>query len=124
MQSFLDMAQDGTKLNQTAFIKPYCVYCSYLYPHGMGGYKHLGKAWCFYLYLLYHVSNNLLKLLATLITPWIKLLSGYLMYTDCSPLITDSTTSEGKISNTNFQNSKFDDPEEAAVQQNAEQEHS
>jgi hypothetical protein len=46
--------------------------------------------------------NNLLKFIASIITPWIDTISKRLRPGDCALLMTDSTTSAGWLKTTNF----------------------
>ena len=71
---------------------------------GLGGYIHEGFAWHFYLpgNLQFHASNNLLKHLAAIITPWIDIIAGRFTKGDCALSMTDSTTSEGWLRKSNF----------------------
>jgi hypothetical protein len=47
---------------------------------------------------------NLLGYLAAIITPWIDLLAGCLECGDCALSMTDSTTAEGWMRKSNFEN--------------------
>ena len=97
MLFFLKKAKDGIDLNLIAYRKPTHVYCSDSCPRGLGGYSHTGYAWRIYLppHLQFIASNNLLKHLVSIITPWIDMLAGRLGPGDCSLFMTDSSTSEG-----------------------------
>jgi hypothetical protein len=84
-------------MNLLAFRLPDCVYYSDSCPAGLGGYSNQGHAWYFKVSdnLKFWASNNLLKFLATIITPWIDIISRCLSLGDCALSMTDSTTAEG-----------------------------
>jgi hypothetical protein len=90
-------------MNEIAYQKPMHVYRSDSYPAGMGGYSHEGFAWRFYLpgKLQFHASNNLLKHLAGTISSWVNILMGRLKEGNCNLSMTNSTTSEGWMRETN-----------------------
>jgi hypothetical protein len=73
-------------------------------PAGLRGFSHQGVAWHFYLppELQFRVSNNLLKHLAAIITPWVDIIVGRLSNGDCTLSMTNNTTSEGWLKKTNF----------------------
>jgi hypothetical protein len=52
--------------------------------------------------LKFCTSNNLLKHLAGIISPWIDIITVCLNDRDCALSMTDSPTSEGWTQNTNF----------------------
>ena len=116
MLFFLQKAKDGVDLNLIAYRKPTHVYRSDSCPRGLGGYSHTGWAWRYYLppHLRFRASNNLLEHLASIITPWIDILAGRLGPGDCSLSMTDSSTSEGWASKTNFKEDG-EDPIQATV---------
>ncbi len=91
-------------MNQIAYRKPTHVYPSDLCPAGMGGYSNKGFAWRLPLNnnLRFRTSNNLLKHLASVISPWVDILAGCLKPGNCSLSMTDSTTSEDWTRKTNF----------------------
>jgi hypothetical protein len=104
---FLKIANNGISLNSIALWRPTHIYRSDLYPAGLGGYSNEVWAWSWYLpsYLLFRALNNLLKHLATIISPWVGILAGHLKNQDCVLLMTNSTTAEGWLKKTYF--SKF-----------------
>ncbi len=91
-------------MNQIVYQKPTHVYLADSYPAGLGGYSHKGFAWRYYLSpeLQGHTSNNLLEHMASVVSPWIDIISGQLKDGNCSLSITDSTTSEGWARKSNF----------------------
>ena len=111
-------------LNLIAYRKPTHVNHSDSCPRGLGGYSHKGHAWRFYLppHLRFRASNNLLEHLASIITPWIDMLAGRIGPGDCSLSMTDSSTSEGWASKTNFKEDGVD-PIQATVRLDAARAH-
>ncbi len=77
---------------------------------------HKGFAWRLELQEQYHfgASNNLLKFIALIITPWIVMMAKHLQPGDCVLLMTDSTTSAGWLKRTNFSEEAID-PIEATI---------
>jgi hypothetical protein len=71
---------------------------------GLGGYSNEGFAWRYYLpqYLKFRASNNLLKHIAGIITPWVDIIASRLTRSDCTLSMTDSTTLEEWLKKTNF----------------------
>ena len=65
--------------------------------------------------LKFGASNNLLKHLALIITPWIDIIAGRLKKGNCALLMTDSTTSEGWLRKSNFIKDG-EDPIQATIQ--------
>jgi hypothetical protein len=63
--------------------------------------------------LLFQASNNLLEHLASIISPWINILAGWLQAGDCSLSMTNSTTLEGWMRKRNFK--EDDNTEQAAI---------
>jgi hypothetical protein len=94
----------GVDLNSVAYRRPTHAYQSNSCPAGLGGFSHQGFAWRFYLppELQFRVSNNLLKHLAAIITPWVGIIAGRLSNGNCALSITNNTTSEGWLKKTNF----------------------
>lgn len=88
---FMQKARDGIDMNSIAYLKSTHTYRSYSCPHGLGGYHHEDKAWCFIMpkYLLFQVSNNLLGYIASIIGPWIDII-GNLGVGNVSLSMTDS----------------------------------
>ena len=78
MLQFLKIANGGISLNSIAFRRPTHIYRSDLSPSGLGGYSNKGFMWRFYLEPKYqsHASNNLLKHIAAIITPWVDIIAG------------------------------------------------
>jgi hypothetical protein len=76
MQSILDKALRGTVI----FCTPDWMYYSDSCPASLGGYSDQGFAWRFKILedLLFWMTNNLLKYLVAIITPWINLLANQL----------------------------------------------
>ncbi len=108
MTIFLEHGSNGISMNQIAYRKPTHVYRLDACPAGMGGYSQEGFVWQFYLPndLKFRVSNNLLKHMAGIISPWVDILAGCVNDGDCSLSMTDSTTSEGWMQKTNFKEDK------------------
>jgi hypothetical protein len=74
MQSILKKAKEGIHMNLLTFRSPGRIYYSDSFPAGLGGYSNQRHAWHFKVMdnLQFRVTNNLLKLLAAMIIPWIK----------------------------------------------------
>ena len=91
-------------MNSIAFRNPTHIYRSDSCPHGLGGYSHEGWAWRWYLpkNLRFRASNNLLKHLAAVISPWVDILTGRLGHQDCALSMTNSTTTKGWLRKSNF----------------------
>jgi len=126
MLFFLQRALHGISFNLVAYRLPTHLYRSDSCPAGLGGYSHKGKAWRFYIpkNLQFRATNNLLEHIASIITPWIDIISGELKAGDCALSMTDSSTSEGWARKTNF--SELCDEEEiiqAQVRQQVAREH-
>jgi hypothetical protein len=104
MLRFLDIAKKGIDMNLIAFRKPTHIYRSDSCPFGLGGYSDKGFAWCFEIPedLRFRASNNLLEYIASIITPWVDMLTGQLNQGDCALSMTDSSTSTGWLRKTNF----------------------
>ena len=81
MLFFLDKANKGVDMNMIVYRKPTHCYRSDSCPMGLGGYRHIGYVWRYYLlpHLQFRASNNLLQHIASIITPWIDIidLGGY-----------------------------------------------
>jgi hypothetical protein len=103
-ECFLVKVRDGININKIAYRQPTHVYCSNLCPAGMGGYSNKGFALHLPLgnKLKFRTSNNLLEPLASVTSPWVKILAGCLKPGNCSLSMTDSTTLEGRTWKTNF----------------------
>ncbi len=91
-------------MNQIAYRRPTHVFRLDSCPAGIGGYSDEGFAWRFLVDgdLKFRASNNLLKHLASIISPWVDILAGRLTRSNCSLSMTNSTTSEGWTRHTNF----------------------
>jgi hypothetical protein len=95
MLSFLHKAYTGINMNLISFRRPTHIYRSNSCPYGLGGHSHEGFAWRLELPedCRFQASNNLLEFIASIITPWIDLISKRLRPGDCALSMTDSTTS-------------------------------
>ena len=105
MKEILEKAKNGIDMNLLAFRAPDRTYYSDSCPAGLGGYSDQGHAWRFLVppHLQFRATNNLLEYLAAIITPWIDLLAGRLDRGDCALSMTDSTTAEGWMRKSNFE---------------------
>ena len=103
MMKFLDKAHDGIDMNLLSFRRPTHINRS----------DSCGFAWRFELQpgLRFWASNNLLKFMASIISPWIDILAGRF---NCALSMTDSTMSAGWIRKTNFKMDNVD-PIEAST---------
>jgi hypothetical protein len=65
-------------MNLISFRRPTHIYRSDSCPYGLGGYSHEGFAWRLELPedCRFRASNNLLEFIASIITPWIDLISN------------------------------------------------
>jgi hypothetical protein len=104
MLGFLKIANKGISLNSIAFRQPMHIYRSDSCPAGLGGYSHKGWAWRWYLpdNLLFRALNNLLEHLAAIVLPWVHIIAGRLKCKDYVLSMTDSTTAEGWLIESNF----------------------
>ncbi len=91
---FLVRACNWINMNQIAFRHPTHVF---RWDSGPGGYNNGGFAWRFPIddALKFSTSNNPLKHLASIISPWVDIVAGQLKHGDCLLSMTNSTTSEG-----------------------------
>ncbi len=91
-------------MNSLAFRAPNRIYYSDSCPAGLGEYSDEGHAWRFQVptNLQFRATNNLLEYLAAIITPWVDILAGRLNSGDCALSMTDSTTAEGWMQKSNF----------------------
>ncbi len=80
MQGIFDKAKQGINMNLLAFRSPDRIYYSDSCPAGLGGYSNQGHAWRLKVSdnLHFRASNDLLKFLATIISPWIDIIGGSL----------------------------------------------
>jgi hypothetical protein len=101
---FLVRVRDSINMNQTAYRRPPQVHQSDSCPAGLRGYSREGFAWRFYLdnNIKFRASNNLLKHLAIVISPWIDILAGRLRDGDHWLSMMDSTTLEDWMRKTIF----------------------
>ncbi len=97
MLRFLKIAKKGIDMNLIAFHQPTHVYQSDSCPFGLGGYSDKGFAWRFEILeeLWFGASNNLLKYVPSIFSPWIDMLAGHLKQSGCDLLMMDSSTSAG-----------------------------
>jgi hypothetical protein len=104
MLRFLDIEKWGIGMNLIAFRRPTHVYQSDSCRFGLGGYLDKGFVWRFKLpeELCFRASNNLLKYITSIISPWMDMLAGRLNQCDCALLMTNSSTSVGWLLKTNF----------------------
>ena len=124
MKEILEKAKNGIDMNLLAFRAPDRTYYSDSCPAGLGGYSDQGHAWRFLVppHLQFRATNNLLEYLAAIITPWIDLLAGRLKRGDCALSMTDSTTAEGWMRKSNF-DEVGEDPVQASVRADAAHQH-
>ena len=111
MLNFLEITKWGINMNLIAFRRLTHIYRSNSCPFGLGGYLDKGFAWHFELpeELCFRASNNLLKYIASIISPWIDMLAGCLNRGDCALSMTDSSTSAGWLRMTSFREITGDD---------------
>ncbi len=97
MLIFLHKEFTGIDMNLISFRPPTHIYRSDSCPYGLGGYSHKGFAWRLELQKQhhFHASNNLLKFITSIITPWIDMILERLLPGDCIVSMTNSTTSSG-----------------------------
>jgi hypothetical protein len=90
----LNIAKQGINMNLVAFNCPTHVYWLDSCPFGLGGYLDEGFAWRFKIPedLRFRASNNLLKYIASIISPWVDMLAGRLSRGDCALSMTNSST--------------------------------
>jgi hypothetical protein len=95
---------NGVDMNTIAYRCPTHAYQLDSCPARLGGYSNESYAWRYYLpkQLKFLASNNLLKHIAAIITPWVDIIAGRLTRGDCALSMTDSTTSESWLKKTNF----------------------
>ncbi len=91
-------------MNLLGFRSPDRIYYSDSSPAGLSSYSNQGFAWRIRIpdNLLFCMSNNLLKFLAAIITPWIDIIGRQLSPGDRALLRTDSTMVEGWMKTSNF----------------------
>jgi hypothetical protein len=78
MLKILDKSKGGIDMKLLGLRSPDRIYYSDSCPAGLGGYSNQGFTWHFRIPddLLFRMSNNLLKFLATIITLWIDIIVG------------------------------------------------
>ena len=103
-QRFLTKAHQGIDINLIIFREPTHAYFSDACPTGIGGYNDRGLAWRWPIpkNLQYRATINMLEHVASIVGPWIDLLSDQLPPLSCSISLTDSTTSAGWLRKSNF----------------------
>jgi hypothetical protein len=124
MIMILRKANNGIDMNLLAFRAPDKIYHSDSCPAGLGGYSDEGHAWRFQIptHLKFRATNNLLEYLAAIITPWVDIIAGRLKRGDCALSMTDSTTAEGWMRKSNFD--EFgEDPIQASARADAARHH-
>ena len=101
---FLTKAHQGIDINLIVFREPTHAYFSDACPIGIGGYNDRGHAWRWHIptHLRYRASINMLEHVASIVGPWIDILSNQLPPLSCSISLTDSTTSAGWLRKSNF----------------------
>jgi hypothetical protein len=106
----------GVDLNSVTCRQPTHAYKLDSCPAGLRGFSHQGFAWRFYLppEIKFRVSNNLLKHLAAIITPWVDIIAGRLSNSECALLMTNNTTLEGWLKKINFIKER-EDPIQATI---------
>jgi hypothetical protein len=110
MLVFLHKAFTGIDMNLISFRRPTHIYQSNSCPYGLGGYSHKDFAWRLELQEQhrFHTSNNLLKFITSIITPWIDMILKCLQPADCVLSMTNSTMSAGWLKKTNFSEAAMD----------------
>jgi hypothetical protein len=110
MTLFVEKAFMGIDMNLISFQHPTHIYRSNSCPFGLGGYLHKGSAWRLEIQEQYCfcTSNNLLRFIASIITPWIDMMTKCLQPGDFVLLMTDSTTSAVWLKLTNFSEEVID----------------
>jgi hypothetical protein len=110
MLVFLHKAFTGINMNLISFRCPTDIYQSDSCPYGLRGYSHKVFAWRLDLQEQHHfrASNNHLKFIASIITPWIDMILKHLQPGDCVLSMTGSTTSLGWLKKTKFSEAVMD----------------
>jgi hypothetical protein len=101
--NIIAIVHKGISINAIVYSQPTHIYRSDSCPTGMGGYSDRGFAWRYYIPagLQFWATNNLLKHLAAIITPWTDIIANCLKPGDCALSMMDSMTSEGWLRKTN-----------------------
>jgi hypothetical protein len=110
MQSILKKAKEGIGMNLLAFRSPDRIYYSNSCPAGLGSHRKQRHVWHFNVpdNLQIRAANNLLKFLATIVTPWINIINSRLKQGDCALSMTNSTTAKGGMKKSNFDKHRND----------------
>ena len=101
----LFIAHKGISMNLLTYRKVDILYRSDACPAGLGGYSAKGRAWRFFipLNLQLRATLNMLEHLASIIGPWIDILENNMPQYSCLLSMTDSTTTQGWLKKSNFQ---------------------
>jgi hypothetical protein len=96
MQSIVEKAKEGIDMNLPTSRSLDRTNYSNSCPAGLGSYSDHGHAWLFKVLnnFQFRVTNNLLKYLTAICTPWIDIINGRLKQGDCTLLLTISTTAK------------------------------
>ena len=111
----LNKSNKGISMNLLSFRKPTHCYRADACHWGIGGYNSEGRAWRWELptHLQWRATLNMLEFLAAVIGPWIDTLENTLPPMSCILSMTDSTTTNGWLRKSNF--------DDINQQENAEQ---
>jgi hypothetical protein len=102
---FLEQAHRGISLNVLAFREPTTLFRADACKHGIGGFNVFhGRAWRFAIPpdLQNRATLNVLEFFASIVGPWIDLLEGNLPAFSCIWSQTDSTTADGWMHKSSF----------------------
>jgi hypothetical protein len=102
---FLEQAHRGISLNVLTFREPTTLYRADACKHGIGGFSVFhGRAWRFAIPpdLQNRATLNVLEFFASIVGPWIDLLEGNLPAFSCIWSQTDSTTADGWMHKSSF----------------------
>ena len=104
LQKYLQKTHTGININMITFRQPTHAFFSDACPAGMGGYNDHGKAWRWAIpsHLQRRANINMLEHVASVIGPWIDILSDDLPPHSCSISMTNNTTSAGWLRKSNF----------------------
>jgi hypothetical protein len=116
MINIIKIVHNGISMNIIVYRRPTHIYHSDSCPAGLRGYSNSGFAWqyCLKPEHQFQATNNLLKHIAAIITPWVDIIQGCLHSGTCALSMTNSTTSEGWLHKTNFSELK-ENPIQATV---------
>ena len=100
----LKKANNGISMNLLSFRKPTLCYRADACPWGIGGYNSKGRAWRWELptKLRWRATLNMLEFVAAVIGPWIDIIENNLPPMSCILSMTDSTTTNGWLRRSNF----------------------